>query len=131
AVPGGELTRRRTQPPLTPAGCFDELSTNGAGMKQTIETENEYGKGTVKSWASIIDDATMRQAERISRLPIIEGYLALMPDAHFGFGPPVRSALKTKKALMPYAVGMDIRRGLIAVPTDLRRHDFGRRARRA
>ena len=85
-------------------------------MIQTIETENEYGKGTVKSWASIIDDATMRQAERISRLPIIEGYLALMPDAHFGFGPPVGSALKTKKAVMPYAVGVDIGCGMIARP---------------
>jgi tRNA-splicing ligase RtcB (3'-phosphate/5'-hydroxy nucleic acid ligase) len=93
-------------------------------MIQTIATENEYGKGTVKSWASIIDDATMRQAERISRLPIIEGYLALMPDAHFGFGPPVGSALKTKKAVMPYAVGVDIGCGMIAVQTDLQRNDF-------
>jgi tRNA-splicing ligase RtcB (3'-phosphate/5'-hydroxy nucleic acid ligase) len=93
-------------------------------MIGTYETENEYGKGTVKSWASIIDEATMRQAERISRLPIIEGYLALMPDAHFGFGPPVGSALKTKKAVMPYAVGVDIGCGMIAVQTDLQRNDF-------
>jgi len=88
------------------------------------ETQNEYGKGTIKSWASIIDDATMRQAERISRLSIIDGYLALMPDAHFGFGPPVGSALKTKKAVMPYAVGVDIGCGMIAVQTDLQRNDF-------
>ncbi len=93
-------------------------------MIETIETENEYEKGTVKSWASIIDQATMRQAERISRLPIIEGYLALMPDAHFGFGPPVGSALKTKEAVMPYAVGVDIGCGMIAVQTDVQRDDF-------
>jgi tRNA-splicing ligase RtcB len=90
----------------------------------TFETENEYGKGVVKSWASIIDDATKAQAQRISRLPIIEGYLALMPDAHYGFGPPVGSALKTKKAVMPYAVGVDIGCGMIAVQTDLQRDDF-------
>ncbi len=88
------------------------------------ETQNEYGKGTVKSWASIIDDATKAQAEKISRLPIIEGHLALMPDAHYGFGPPVGSALKTKKAVMPYAVGVDIGCGMIAVETDLQRNDF-------
>src|SRR5438034_9515310 len=93
-------------------------------MKQTIETENEYGRGTVKSWASIIDDATMRQAERISRLPIIEGYLALMPDAHYGFGPPVGSALKTRRAVMPYAVGVDIGCGMIACKTSLERGAF-------
>ena len=93
-------------------------------MIATFETENEYGKGVVKSWASIIDDATKAQAQRISRLPIIEGYLALMPDAHYGFGPPVGSALKTKKAVMPYAVGVDIGCGMIAVQTDLQRNGF-------
>src|SRR5207247_4821394 len=93
-------------------------------MIKIIETQNEYGVGVVKSWASIIDDATQRQAERISRVPIVEDYLALMPDAHYGYGPPVGSALKTKKAVMPYAVGVDIGCGMIAVQTDLQRNDF-------
>jgi len=93
-------------------------------MIATYETENEYGKGLVKSWASIIDNATQRQAEKISRVPVLDGYLALMPDAHYGFGPPVGSALKTKKAVMPYAVGVDIGCGMIAVQTDLQRNDF-------
>lgn len=93
-------------------------------MIAIYETENEYGKGLVKSWASIIDDATKAQAQKISRLPIIEDYLALMPDAHYGFGPPVGSALRTKKAVMPYAVGVDIGCGMIAVETDLQRNDF-------
>jgi tRNA-splicing ligase RtcB len=90
-------------------------------MIEEIRTENEYGKGLVKSWASIIDDPTRAQAALISRVPIIEGYLALMPDAHYGFGPPVGSALKTRAAVMPYAVGVDIGCGMIAVQTDLSR----------
>ena len=93
-------------------------------MIEEIRTENEYGKGLVKSWASIIDDPTRAQAALISRVPIIEGYLALMPDAHFGFGPPVGSALKTREAVMPYAVGVDIGCGMIAVQTDLTRDAF-------
>ena len=93
-------------------------------MIGTYETENEYGKGIVKSWASIIDSATQKQAERISRVPVLDGYLALMPDAHYGFGPPVGSALKTKRAVMPYAVGVDIGCGMIAVETDLQRDEF-------
>jgi tRNA-splicing ligase RtcB len=93
-------------------------------MIEEIESENEYGKGVVKSWASIIDDATRAQAARISRVPVLEGYLALMPDAHFGFGPPVGSALKTRRAVMPYAVGVDIGCGMIAVETDLSREQF-------
>jgi RNA-splicing ligase RtcB len=90
-------------------------------MIEEIVTENEYGRGVVKSWASIIDDATRAQAAMISRVSILEGYLALMPDAHFGFGPPVGSALKTRRAVMPYAVGVDIGCGMIAVETDLTR----------
>ncbi|MGH2348320.1 MAG: RtcB family protein, partial [bacterium] len=67
-------------------------------------------------------DANCRaQAERVSRVPILDGHLALMPDAHFGFGPPVGSALKTTGAVMPYAVGVDIGCGMIAVKTDIER----------
>lgn len=93
-------------------------------MVEVIGSENEYGRGVVKSWASIIDDATRAQAQRMSRSPVVEGYLALMPDAHYGFGPPVGSALKTRRAVMPYAVGVDIGCGMIAVETDLTRDDF-------
>jgi tRNA-splicing ligase RtcB len=93
-------------------------------MIGVFETENEYGRGVVKSWASIIDTATQRQAEKISRVAILDGYLALMPDAHYGYGPPVGSALKTRSAVMPYAVGVDIGCGMIAVETDLSRDAF-------
>ncbi len=90
-------------------------------MVTTFETENEYGRGVVKSWASILDDNCRAQAERVSRVPILDGHLALMPDAHFGFGPPVGSAIKTRGAVMPYAVGVDIGCGMIAVKTSLER----------
>src|SRR6266481_1208764 len=36
------------------------------------------------SWASEIDPETIRQAEKTARLPIVEGHVALMPDAHVG-----------------------------------------------
>jgi len=90
-------------------------------MPTRIQSENEYGAGEVRSWASIIDVATLEQARKISRVPIVDGYLALMPDAHYGFGPPVGSALVTRDAVMPYAVGVDIGCGMIAVETDLTR----------
>lgn len=93
----------------------------------TYTSENEYGKGEVRSWASLIDEATIEQANRMSRSPIIEGYLALMPDVHFGYGPPVGSALKTKGGVMPYAVGVDIGCGMIAVQLNIKRRDlFGK-----
>lgn len=88
---------------------------------ETFTTENQFGGGEVRSWASILDDNCRKQAEAISRVPIVRGHLALMPDAHFGFGPPVGSALVTERAVMPYAVGVDIGCGMIAVKTDLPR----------
>jgi tRNA-splicing ligase RtcB len=88
---------------------------------QVFESENEFGHGVVKSWASLLDENCRAQAEAISRVPIMEGHLALMPDAHFGFGPPVGSALRTRDAVMPYAVGVDIGCGMIACRTDMPR----------
>jgi tRNA-splicing ligase RtcB len=71
------------------------------------------------SWASELDDQTRAQAERTSRLPIIEGHVALMPDAHLGIGATVGSVIPTKDAIIPAAVGVDIGCGMVAVETDL------------
>ncbi len=98
-------------------------------MKEILKTSNEFGEGEVHSWASILEDGCRKQAESISRVSILDGYLALMPDAHFGFGPPVGSALKTRDAVMPYAVGVDIGCGMIAVATELHRHELAGRER--
>ncbi len=89
-----------------------------------FETENEFGKGTVKSWASILDDNTREAAEKVSRVPVVDGHVALMPDAHFGYGPPVGTAMRTRYAIIPYAVGVDIGCGMIAAETNLERGDF-------
>src|ERR671928_982637 len=71
------------------------------------------------SWASDIDPETIRQAEKTARLPIIEGHVALMPDAHVGIGATVGSVIPTKGAVIPAAVGVDIGCGMVATETDL------------
>ena len=87
-------------------------------------TENAYGAGEVRSWASILEDNPRAQAEAISRVPIVKDHVALMPDAHFGFGPPVGSAIVTAGGVMPYAVGVDIGCGMYALQTEWERGDF-------
>jgi RNA-splicing ligase RtcB len=72
------------------------------------------------SWASELDEQTLAQARRTARLPIIEGHVALMPDAHLGIGATVGSVIPTRDAIIPAAVGVDIGCGVIAVETDLR-----------
>lgn len=74
---------------------------------------------SVKSWATEIDSRTLEQAERASRIPVIAGHLALMPDAHWGIGATVGSVIPTEHAIIPSAVGVDIGCGMIAVQTDI------------
>lgn len=71
------------------------------------------------SWASDIDPETIRQADKTARLPIVEGHVALMPDAHIGIGATVGSVIPTKGAVIPAAVGVDIGCGMIAAELDV------------
>jgi len=71
------------------------------------------------SWASDIDAGTIRQAERAARLPIVEGHVALMPDAHIGIGATVGSVIPTSGAVIPSAVGVDIGCGMVAAELDV------------
>ena len=67
------------------------------------------------SWASILDPQTERQARVTADLPIVEGHVALMPDAHLGIGATIGSVIPTKSSIIPSAVGVDIGCGMIAV----------------
>lgn len=71
------------------------------------------------SWASDLEASTREQAERTSRLPIVAGHVALMPDAHLGLGATVGSVVPTEGAIIPACVGVDIGCGMAAVRTDL------------
>src|SRR5207245_7459821 len=71
------------------------------------------------SWASDIDPGTIRQAEKTARLPIVEGHVALMPDAHIGIGATVGSVIATKGAVFPAAVGVAIGCGMVAAELDV------------
>lgn len=87
-------------------------------------------EGKVLSWASIIEDKTREQSEMISRSQIVDGHVALMPDAHFGLGACVGSAIVTKGGILPSAVGVDIGCGMIAVETSVQRDSVDEKAAR-
>ena len=78
----------------------------------------EERKG-VRNWASILDQRTREQAEKLARCPAVSGLVALMPDAHLGIGATVGSVIITENAIIPAAVGVDIGCGMIACRTDL------------
>ena len=54
-----------------------------------------------------IEAGAKKQMETAMTLPVaVQG--ALMPDAHTGYGLPIGGVLATEKAVVPYAVGVDI-----------------------
>src|SRR5215218_10351280 len=71
------------------------------------------------SWATEVDDGAIRQASAAARLPIVEGHVALMPDAHVGIGATVGSVIPTRDAVIPSAVGVDIGCGMVAAELDV------------
>jgi tRNA-splicing ligase RtcB len=79
------------------------------------------------SWASILEPATLTQAERTASMPFVQPHLALMPDAHLGAGATVGSVIPTVDAIMPAAVGVDIGCGMIAVRSQFTRDDLAGR----
>ncbi len=78
----------------------------------------------VRNWASILDEGTREQAEKLARSPAVSGPVALMPDAHKGIGATGGSVIVTENAIIPAAVGVDIGCGMIACRTDLVANDL-------
>src|SRR5437667_6719824 len=75
-------------------------------------------------WATDVEEGTIRQAEKTARLPIVEGHVALMPDAHVGIGATVGSVIPTTGAVIPAAVGVDIGCGMVAAELDVTEHQL-------
>lgn len=128
-IPLGEATRRATD--------FVSQFILGGGDKTRLEAElkaiianpalfaedplrKELAKAIVNSppppraepvkyrqWGQGLEHEAVMQMERACLLPVaVAG--ALMPDAHVGYGLPIGGVLATEKAVIPYAVGVDI-----------------------
>lgn len=76
------------------------------------------------SWASMLEDQTRQQAVTSAELDFIYPHIALMADAHLGYGATVGSVIPTLGAVMPAAVGVDIGCGMIAVQTQFKSADL-------
>ena len=43
----------------------------------------------IKSWCKDIEDGALVQAENLANHPVTKNHVALMPDAHVGYGMPI------------------------------------------
>ena len=74
----------------------------------------DRGGVPVRIFTDDVDPASIEQLAAVSRLPIVVGHVAAMPDVHVGIGATVGSVIPTRRALIPAAVGVDIGCGMSA-----------------
>ena len=73
----------------------------------------------VKSWCENCEEGAVKQAVNLAHHPALVHHVALMPDAHQGYGMPIGGVVAAKGAVIPAAVGVDIGCGMIATETDI------------
>jgi tRNA-splicing ligase RtcB len=84
-------------------------------MFKTLNSE----KIPIKLWLDDMEDGALQQAKNLANLPFAFHHVAIMPDAHFGFGMPIGGILAADGVIVPNAVGVDIGCGMCAVKTSL------------
>ncbi|MFN2353225.1 MAG: RtcB family protein [Desulfopila sp.] len=84
-------------------------------MKSTIASENI----PIKLWLDDIEEGALQQARNLANLPFAFHHVAVMADAHFGYGMPIGGVLATENVVIPNGVGVDIGCGVCAVRTSL------------
>lgn len=80
---------------------------------------NENGS-LIKLWLDDIEEGALAQAYNLAKLPFTFKHVAIMPDAHQGYGMPIGGVLATKHVVIPNAVGVDIGCGMLARRTMLK-----------
>lgn len=70
-------------------------------------------------WGADIDEGTLAQARNLANLPFAFSHVAVMPDAHVGFGMPIGGVLAAEGQVIPHAVGLDIGCGMRAWRTNV------------
>jgi len=71
----------------------------------------------ILAWGGEVDEPTLTQARHLANLPFVFGHIALMPDAHVGYGMPIGGVLAALDRVVPHAVGLDIGCGVRAWDT--------------
>jgi tRNA-splicing ligase RtcB len=108
---GGDKTRLHEEVAAivaNPTAFVDDL-LRGAFAKSLLNAPPPPRAEPVKyhQWGEGLDHEALMQMEKACLLPVsVAG--ALMPDAHVGYGLPIGGVLATERAVIPYAVGVDI-----------------------
>ena len=81
---------------------------------------NAENRIPIKMWLDDLEAGAMAQARNLANLPFAFSHVAVMPDAHQGYGMPIGGVMATEGVVVPNAVGVDIGCGMCVMKTSLR-----------
>lgn len=84
-------------------------------MEKVLTTEHL----PIKLWLTELDADTGEQVRNLANHPDVFHHVALMADAHVGYGMPIGGVAATLNKVIPNAVGVDIGCGICTVQTSL------------
>jgi len=96
------------------------------GHARGYDLVSEPGHKLIKAWTRgvLFDEKAKQQVLNVARMPFVHGWVAVMPDVHWGIGATVGSVIPTDRAIIPAAVGVDIGCGMMAVQTSMTASDL-------
>ncbi len=92
-------------------------------MKEVLWDVEQNSLPTYSWVGEGVDGKTFEQVSNLSNLPFLFKHVALMPDAHLGYGMPIGGVIATSGVVVPNAVGVDIGCGMSAIQTSLEHLD--------
>jgi len=87
--------------------------------------DERSGRIPILSWCADMEKSARSQAVDLSRHPMTFHHVAVMADCHPGYGMPIGGVIACRDAVIPYAVGVDIGCGMVAVRTGTRCGELG------
>ncbi|MBD3362795.1 RtcB family protein [Candidatus Dojkabacteria bacterium] len=88
-------------------------------MEKIINTEQI----PIKMWLTEIEEGALQQTKNLANHPFAFHHIAIMSDAHVGYGMPIGGVMATEDVIIPNAVGVDIGCGMCAVKTSKKQID--------
>lgn len=88
-------------------------------MARIVNTEQV----PIRLWLDELEGEALVQAKNLANLPFVHSHVAIMPDAHMGYGMPIGGIMAADGVVVPNAVGVDIGCGMCAVQTSLHHID--------
>lgn len=76
-------------------------------------------KNSIYLWLEEIEEGALEQAKDLANLPFCYHHVAVMPDAHQGYGMPIGGVFAAEDTIIPNAVGVDIGCGMCAAKSSL------------